>query len=124
MNIAVAITNSTDYTPTLTAVTLHNAQWVEHQELTVGQSIANHRTIAGLLEADLPFRGSITVHYGYVSPGPHGADVVFEFNGQDIDGRPLIGAGLTQQPNNAFPHAATDVDRDGADYFLRLTVES
>jgi hypothetical protein len=123
MNIAVSIKNATAMTPTLTAVAVQNADWVTFQELKVGQSIAAGKTVAGLLDANLPFTGSIRVEYGFISPGPGGADIDFILDGKLLDGSPLIGCGVQARPATALPGTSWDVHREGNDYFLMLTVQ-
>ena len=106
MGLILSIENATDYTPTLTAITLNGARWRLSQELTVGQSMANHTQVVGWLETTFRFSGTIVLHFSFVMPGPDGADVKITFSGRDLDGRPLVGFDVTAP---AFPH--TDARR-------------
>lgn len=116
MDFVVSIENATDYTPTLTTVTVTGADWVHTQELVVGQSFANHTRVVGMLDAGLPFKGTIVVHYTYVAPGPNGADVKITFSGEDLDGKPLVSYGYE---GDAFPNTDAHLtDEDGSKILL------
>ncbi|PFG34843.1 hypothetical protein [Sanguibacter antarcticus] len=119
MDFIVSVKNDTDYAATLTAVTVNGAQWLYTQELTAGQSIANHARVVGMLDTGLPFDGTIVVHYADVAPGPDGADVTIRFSGQDLDGLPLIGYGLDA---DAFPNADVHLVDDKGSKFLLVTI--
>lgn len=101
MGLILSIDNATEYTPTLTGITLNGAQWLLSQELTVGQPIANHTQVVGWLETTFRFSGTIVLHFSFVMPGPDGADVTITFSGRDLEGRPLVGFDVDAP---AFPH--------------------
>lgn len=131
MNIEVSIENATDQTPSLAAVNAQNAEWVGWEKPTVGHGIAARKTLAGELDALFPFIGNIRLRYAYVpapGPGTAGADIDFTFNGQLVDGKPLIGCGAQRNPDTAYPGTSWDVlpvqpRRQGVDYRLVLTIK-
>jgi len=122
MNIVISIENATPNAATLSAADLHSATWLYGQTLAAGQGVAaNGGKIAGMLDqVNLPFNGLIRVHFANSAAGP--VDVDFTFDGQAIDGTPLIGGGASRVPNGAFPNTGVDVHRDGDDYYLMLKI--
>ncbi|SOD74209.1 hypothetical protein SAMN05892883_3390 [Jatrophihabitans sp. GAS493] len=122
MNLAISIKNSTTFTPYLTVVNLNNANWIDGQGLAVNQPIAAGQRIVGLLDGALPFSGAITVHYGFIPPGPNGADVQLTFDAQDFDGQPMIGFNSDVQPAGQLPNTDVHLMRDGADWVLLLEI--
>ncbi|MGV1009393.1 MAG: hypothetical protein ACOYBY_12390 [Dermatophilaceae bacterium] len=123
MNLVVSIENATTYTPYLTNLALTNATWVPTQQLDDRTPIAPNKKIVGLLDATLPFSGRLTVHYVFLAPGPDGADVTFTFDGQSLEGSPLVGCGWQAQPATAFPGSSAQTHREGEDYYLLLQVQ-
>ncbi|MFC8192500.1 hypothetical protein ACFUMH_12670 [Cellulomonas sp. NPDC057328] len=122
MNVAVSVKNSTVYTPTLSAVTVTGAQWVDHLALAVGQSIPPDGQVAGLLDADVPFTGTVVVRFGFVAPGPAGADVTLTFRGTELDGRPLFSYDWQVSTVGAFPGTDVLVGVEGNDRTLLLLI--
>lgn len=122
MNLAVSIKNTTTWTPTLSVVTVDGGRWIEHLELTAGQSVSPGGQVAGLLEVDLPFTGTVVVHFGFVAPGPGGADVTLTFRGTEIDGRPLFGYDWQKAPGAVFPGTDVLTGLEGEDRTLLLVI--
>ena len=122
MDVVVSIENATTYTPVLRNIALNNATGVFGQELRDGQPIANTKRVVGLLDATLPFSGSITVRYTFVAPGPHGADVVFSVDGKNVSGSPLVGCGWRALPATAFTNSSALAQRQNNDQYLMLRV--
>lgn len=119
MDLIVSITNATTYTPELKNVQLAGCSWVPTQELKDDQSIAGGRQIVGMVTGTIPFRGSITVHYTWVKPGPGGADVVFEFDVTKLG--PQYGVGFNERvlPPNVLVNTTSDASKlDGVDVVL------
>jgi hypothetical protein len=122
MDLVIGINNDTTFTPEVTGVTLRNAQWVPTQAISVGQSLANHTRLAGMLEGTVPFDGSVRLRYYW--SGRESADVTLTFQGRDFDGTPAVGYGLDIVPPTALTGSDVAVTKDdnGA-LFLLLTVQ-
>ena len=119
MDLIVSIKNDTTYTPELKNVQLAGCSWVPTQELSDDQSIAGGRQIVGMVTGTIPFRGSLTVHYTWVKPGPTGADVVLEFEVTQLG--PQHGVGFNERvlPPNVLVNTTSEAGKlDNVDVVL------
>jgi len=100
-------------------VQLAGCSWVPTQELSDDQSIAGGRQIVGMVTGTIPFRGSLTVHYTWVKPGPTGADVVLEFEVTQLG--PQHGVGFNERvlPPNVLVNTTSEAGKlDNVDVVL------
>lgn len=119
MNLIISINNDTTYTPEVRDIVVQGADWLPTQELTDRQPIANGRTVVGWLSGAGDFKGSLTVRYPWVAPGPQGADVNLTFHVTDLDGKPLVGFGHEVVPPGALANTELEHGRlDGEDVLL------
>lgn len=119
MDLIISLTNATTYTPYLSAVQLTGADWAHTQELRVGDSIAGGRQLVGMVTGGVPFSGSLTVHYTFVTPGPGGADVVLDFEVVDLAGQPSVGFNEQVRPATALAQTTSGLGRlDGVNVVL------